>query len=152
MNVKSSDTPSAHFPIERTSTWMDENFKWFLNGFIILLHSIHVRLRCKTLCKATLLTSDKQSTGIVPQQVKTQGSSHWKAMSQNWMMWKVDLPAMTFLKHTFVARCYTLPPFFLLWRKTDRIQWIPCVHFLLWFYAKTREKNGLNHFCIEIFL
>ena len=112
MNVKSSDTPSAHFPIQRTSTWMVENFKWFLNGFIILLHFIHVRSRCKTLCKATLLTSDKQSTRIVPQQVKTQGSSHWKAMSQNWMMWKVDLPAITFLKHTFVARCYTLTPFF----------------------------------------
>ena len=36
---------------------------------------------------------------------------------------------MTLLPNTFVARCYTLSPFLFLWRKTDRIQWIPCVHF-----------------------
>ena len=90
MNVKSSGTPSALLPIQRTTTWMVENFKRFLNGFIILLHSIHVRSRYKTLSKAKLLTSDKQSTRIVPPQVKTQWSSHWKEMAQNWMMWKVD--------------------------------------------------------------
>ena len=90
MNAKSSDTPSALFSIQRTSTWMVENFKrvlkWLHNS--VTLHSRQVQ--CKTMSKTKLQTSDKQSTRIVPQQVKTQFPSHWKEMSQNWMMWKVN--------------------------------------------------------------
>ena len=39
-----------------------------------------------------------------------------------------------------------------LWSKTDWIQWIPSIHLLLSFYAETRKKNSLDHFCIKIFL
>ena len=59
--------------------------------------------------------------------------------------------AMTLLQNTFVARCYSLPPFFFLWRKTHRIQWIPCLHLLVWFFAETSKKNKLDHFYIQIF-
>ena len=40
------------FPSQRTCTWMVENFRWFLNGFILLQRSIHVTSRRKTLNKA----------------------------------------------------------------------------------------------------
>ena len=59
-------------------------------GFMILLRSIYAMLGCKTFSKAKLVTSDKQSTRVIPQQIKMQWSSHWKEMSQNSMMWKVD--------------------------------------------------------------
>jgi len=36
-------------------------------------------------------------------------------------------------------------------RKTDRIKCMPCVHMLVWFYAETRKKKNLDHFCIEVF-
>ena len=42
--------------------------------------------------------------------------------------------------------------FFFLWRKTDRIQWIPCDHLLVWFYAEKRKNQSLDHFSFKIFL
>ena len=36
-------------------------------------------------------------------------------------------------------------------RKTDWIQWIPCLHLLVWYYAETRKKSSLDHFC-KLFL
>ena len=49
------------FPSQRTCTWTVEKFKWFLNGFMLMQHCIHVTSRCKTLNKAWLLTVNKQS-------------------------------------------------------------------------------------------
>ena len=42
--------------------------------------------------------------------------------------------------------------FFSLYMKTNRFQWIPCLHLLVWFYAETRKKNSLDHCWIEMFL
>ena len=60
--------------------------------------------------------------------------------------------AMNSLKKHICCKMLHSVSFFILWRKTDRIQWIPCVHLPVWFYPETRKKNSLDHFCIEIFL
>ena len=93
-------------------------------------------------------------------------STQQRILQSNWCKIKMQYPYQISTRQlSFVTYpCHDFPekhicckmlnsePFFSLWRKTDLIQWIPCVHLLVWFFAETRKKNSLDHFCIELFI
>ena len=92
-------------------------------------------------------------------------SREQRILQSNW--WKIEmqyayhistrqLSVVTYPRHDFPEKhisCKMLnsAPFFSLWRRTDLIQWIPCVHLLVWFFAETRKKNSLEHIYIQTF-